>query len=165
MKTIKRRRTEKKTDYKARLRLLKSSLPRIAIRKTNRYIIVQYIKSEEAQDKVLIGITSKDLLEYGWGKNKEGSLKSIPACYLTGLLLGKKINSLEKNKSQDGILDLGLIKNIKKSRVYAVLSGLTDSGIRINHKENILPNEERIKGDHLKNKIDFDKIKNKIIGK
>ena len=91
MKTLKRRRRENKTDYLKRLKLLKSGSPRIVFRKTNKYLIVQYVTSEETKDKIEIGITSKKLINYGWPKNLEGSLKSLPASYLVGLLIGKKI--------------------------------------------------------------------------
>ncbi len=157
MKTIKKRRKKGKTDFKARRILLESELPRIVVRKTNKYIIAQYVKSEEAQDSVLVGVNSKELLKYGW--EKAGSLKSLPACYFTGLILGKKI----KDKGRV-ILDIGLSRNIKKSRLYGVLKGLIDAGIEIKHKKDIFPEDKRIKGEHLKNKIDFDKIKNKILG-
>ena len=164
MKTIKKRRIKGKTDYKARLNLLKSGLPRVIVRKTDRYVIVQYAESKEAQDFVIVAASSKELLENGWKKEQEGSLKSLPACYLTGLLLGKKIKSSEKkNKEVRAILDTGLARNVKKGRIYAVLKGLVDSGIEIKHKKEVFPSEERIKGEHLKNKIDFEKIKNNIL--
>lgn len=164
MRTIKRRRREGKTDYKARLKLLESSLPRIVIRKTNKYTIAQYVKSKEAQDKVIIGATSKELLKYSWKKEREGSLKSLPACYLTGLLLGKKIIQIEKKeKNVKAILDIGLARNVKKSRIYTVLKGLIDGGIEIKHKKDVFPDDKRIKGEHLKNKIDFEKIKENIL--
>jgi len=149
-KTPKRRKIERKTDYKARLNLLKSDTPRIIIRKTNKYIIVQYVKSHEGQDKIIIGITSKDLLNYGWDKKFVGSLKSIPAAYLTGKLAGNKI--LEK-VGKEAILDIGLAKNISGSRIYAVLKGLIDSGIEIPHSEKAFPSEDRILGKHLKENI------------
>jgi len=160
MRTTKKRRIEKKTDYKARLILLKGRKPRVVIRKTNKYIIAQYVQSEESKDKVILGISSKDLLEHGWEKEKAGSLKSIPAGYLTGLLLGTKIHAKSK---EEVILDLGLIRNVKKSRVYAVLNGLVDSGIKIKHNKSVFPDEKRIKGEHLKNKINFEKIKENIL--
>jgi len=164
MKTLKRRRREGKTDYKARLSLLRSSIPRIIVRKTNRYIIAQYVETKEAQDYVLAGVLSKELLKYGWPKEKEGSLKSIPACYLIGLYLGNKIKKLGGKKiKESAILDIGLIRSIPKSRMYAVLKGLVDSGIKIKHKEGIFPAEKRIRGEHLKEKINFDEIKNKIL--
>ena len=68
MKVPKRRRKEGKTEYNKRLGLLKGKKPRVVFRKTNRYIISQYITSEEAQDKVEFSITSKILMKYGWPK-------------------------------------------------------------------------------------------------
>jgi len=47
-RTIKRRRRENKTDYKARKKMLESGETRIVIRKTNRYFIVQVVESYEA---------------------------------------------------------------------------------------------------------------------
>ncbi len=61
MKTQRRRRLETKTDYKARLALLKSEKPRLVIRKSNRYILAQIVLSEIAQDKILFRVSSKDL--------------------------------------------------------------------------------------------------------
>jgi len=43
MKLPRRRRIASKTDYKARLSLLKSEKPRLVVRKTNRYIIAPII--------------------------------------------------------------------------------------------------------------------------
>lgn len=161
MRIQKRRRREYKTDYKARLSLLKSNIPRIVIRKTNRYILAEYVKSKEAQDFVATGTSSKELLEHGW--KGEGNLKSVPACYLTGLLLGEKIKKIDKEA--EAILDIGLARNAKKGRIYAVLKGLVDSGIKIKHKKEIFPDEKRIKGEHLKNKINFEQVKDNLLGK
>lgn len=158
MKTVKRRRKEGKTDYKARLALLKSRKMRIVARKTNRYLIVQLIESKNSEDRVIMGINSKELAKYGW-ENK-GSLKSIPACYLAGLLLGKRIKDKVK---EEVIFDIGLMINVKKSRIYALLKGLVDSGVKIKSKEDAFPDEKRIKGEHLKNKIDFEKIREKVL--
>ena len=158
MRTIKQRRRKGKTDYNARIKLLKSGIPRIVIRKTNQYILAQYIESEEAKDKVIIGVSSKDLLKYGWPKENQGSLKSIPAAYLTGLLLAKRIKGKGKV-----ILDLGIMRNIKKSRIYGALKGLVDGEVEISYKDEVFPPENRIKGEHLKNKINFEDIKNKIL--
>lgn len=160
MKTLKRRRKEAKTDYKKRIALLKSGLPRILFRKTNRYIIAQYVKSDEAQDIIKTGITSKALLKYGWPKEFEGSLKSIPAAYLTGFLLGKKIFGKEK----DFIIDLGVARKTHKNRFFSFLKGLKDSGIAIKCEEKFFPEEEKIKGKYLKKDFSkfFNEIKNKI---
>ena len=157
MKNLKRRRKEYKTDYKKRFELLKSSLPRIIFRKTNRYLIAQYVVSKEAQDKIIFGIDSKELLKYGWSEKE--SIKSIPASYLTGYLFGKKI--LSKKLGQP-IVDFGMTRVLHKTKVYAFIKGLIDSGIKIECEKENFPDESRIKGEHLKNKISFDEIKSKM---
>src|SRR3989344_2124893 len=159
MKTIKRRRKENKTDYGKRFKLLKGGLPRIVFRKTNRYLVAQYIISSKAQDKVVLGIDSKNLIEYGWPKESGYNLKSIPDSYLLGYLIGKKI-VIQKLKNP--IADFGMMVSIHKSKIYAFLKGLIDSGIEMTYKKEIFPEEVRIKGEHLKNKIPFEKIKQKI---
>ena len=101
LKTIKKRRKEAKTDYSRRLKLLKSGKSRLTIRITNRYLIAQYVTSKESQDRVTFGITSKILIKYGWPENTKGSLKSIPAAYLTGYLTGRKIQKDKLNNYQN----------------------------------------------------------------
>ena len=138
MKTSKRRRLEGKTDYKTRLALLVSNKPRLVVRKTNQYIIAQIIETADAQDKVICGLTSKKLLDKGWPENLKGHLKNLAACYLTGLMLGKA------TKVKEAILDIGMNRNIPKSRVYAVLKGIIDSGIKIPHDSTSLPSNEML---------------------
>ena len=159
MRTQKRRRKENRTDYLKRLKLLKGETPRIVFRKTNKYIISEYTVSKEAQDSVVMGMDSRKLNEYGWPKTAQGSLKSITASYLTGYLTGKTIL---KQKLEEPILDAGMNRVLHKNKIYAFLKGLIDSGIKINCKKEFFPEEERIKGDHLKNKIPFTEIKSKI---
>jgi large subunit ribosomal protein L18 len=157
MKTIKRRRIEGKTDYNARLKMLESRMPRIVIRKSNKYITAQFVESSQAQDKVIIAVSSRDLLDHGWDKTRSGSLKSVPACYFTGLLLGKQV------KGKQAIIDLGLIRSIKKGRIYAVVKGIIDGGAKVNAGKEAFPDEKRIKGEHMNKKIDFEKIKKEIL--
>lgn len=161
MKTLKKRRRENKTDYLKRIKLLKGKSPRVTFRKTNKYVIAQYITSKQAQDKIEIGMNSKKLIKYGWPKGAEGSLKSIPASYLTGLLMGKEII---KSKKETPILDFGMIRPLHKTRIYGFLKGLVDSGLKIKFKPDVIPEENRIKGGHMKNKIPFNEIKSKIQG-
>jgi large subunit ribosomal protein L18 len=154
MKTIRlRRRRENKTDYKNRLNLLKSGKDRIVIRKTNKYVVVQAVNSNEAQDKVIAGVSSKALLNNGWDKKFEGSLKSTPACYLTGLLLAKKLGKGEF------IIDMGMARNKAGNRIYAVVKGLIDGGLKIPASEKVFPSEDRLNGEHLKDDL------KKVIGK
>ena len=155
-KIDKKRRRQAKTDYRKRLVLLKGNSPRLVIRKTNKYIILQIIESKHAEDKVIYSVNTKELLKFGWPENKKGSLKSISAGYLGGLLLGKKSKELKERV----ILDMGLIPNTKGSRVYSAVKGLADSGIEINYNEKVMPSEDRIQGKHIK--LDIKPIIDKI---
>ena len=161
MKTQKKRRKQNKTDYKKRLNLLKNEAPRIVLRKTNKYFIAQYISSEEAKDKVSFGFNSKILLKYGWPEEFKGSLKSIPAAYLLGYLMGEKIL---KDKLKQPIVDVGMIRTIHKTKFFGFLKGLIDSGININCKPEAFPEEERIIGKSLKKDFSkkFEEIKSKL---
>ncbi len=144
-----------------RLNLLKSGSPRLIFRKTNKYIIAQYITSREAQDKIEIGITSKKLKKYGWPDEFDGSLKSIPSAYLTGLLIGKEII---KKKLKTPIADIGMIRTLSKNKVFAFLKGVIDSGVKINCPKENFPDEERVSGKYLKEDFSktFKEIKSKI---
>jgi large subunit ribosomal protein L18 len=159
MRTQKRRRKENRTDYLKRLKLLKSEKPRVVFRKTNKFIISEYIESKEAQDSVVFGFDSRKLKEYGWPDNSQGSLKSTTASYLTGYLTGK---SILKKKLDMPILDAGMNRAVHKNKIYAFLKGLIDAGIKINCKKEFFPEDSRINGEHLKNKIPFNEIKSKI---
>lgn len=156
-KKQKRRREERKTDYKARFALLKSEKPRLVVRKTNRYIIAQIVVSDIAQDRVIVAANSKELLSKGWPKEKSGSLKSLPAAYLTGFLVVKKL----KTKIGEVVLDIGLQRNTPYSRLYAALKGAIDAGLKVPHDPSVLPDIKRIQANE-KIKSLFEKIKEKI---
>lgn len=147
-KIDKKRRRKGMTNYHKRLTLLKSGINRIVVRKTNKYIIFQVIESRNAQDKVLCTISTKELLELGWPEEKKGSLKSLTASYLGGLLIGKK--AINKGVERV-ILDSGMIPNTKGSRVYAAVKGIADSGVKIPFKEEVLP--EKIEKYSFFNKV------------
>lgn len=161
MKISKRRRTESKTDYLKRLKLLKSEAPRIVFRRTNRYIIAQYVVSKEAQDKVKFGVNSKKLKEYGWPDEFDGSLKSVPASYLTGFLAGKEII---KNKMETPIVDFGMTRVLSKNKTFAFINGLVDAGIKIKCSEENFPDEGRVSGKNMREDFSktFKEIKLKI---
>jgi len=158
-KIDKRRRNECKTNYKKRLILLKGNFPRLVIRKTNKYIILQVIESSQALDQVIYNANTKELLKSGWPIDRKGSLKSITASYLGGLLLGKRIKGLKK----EIILDSGLIPNTSGSRVYAAVKGVADTGIKIKFNKDVFPSEEKIKGENTKVKDIFEKVKGEIL--
>lgn len=152
-KLNKKRRIESRTNYAKRLRLLKSNSPRLVVRKTNKYIILQIVESENAQDKIISSVSTKELLKHSWPAEKSGSLKSLSAGYLAGFLIAKKT----KEKFDRIILDSGLIPNTKGSRIYAVVKGAVDGGLNVPYDEKIIPGEKMI------NKYDFfDKVKKNI---
>ena len=90
-----RRKREGRTNYKRRLALLKSRKPRLVIRKTNTQIILQIVEYQPDGDKILCGTSSLSLKKLGWSY----SCKSLPACYLTGLLLGSKAKGKTNSKA------------------------------------------------------------------
>ncbi|MAH06677.1 50S ribosomal protein L18 [Candidatus Pacearchaeota archaeon] len=146
-KIDKRRRREGKTNYTKRLILLKGGLPRLVVRKSSRYVVLQIVESVHAQDKIVGMVSTKDLLKKGWPVEKAGSLKSLGAVYLAGLMLGKKY------EGKKVILDSGLIPNTKGSRVYAAVKGVADAGVDIPYDEKVIPEKERIENFEFFNKV------------
>lgn len=136
-----RRRRLGLTDYRKRLKLVKSGLPRLVVRKTNRHVIIQVIKPKLGGDETILTVTSKKLRELGW----KASLKNTPAAYLTGLLAGLLVRS----KISKAVLDIGLHRPSKGSKVFAAALGFRDSGIEVPVGEEILPEEDRVKGAHI----------------
>ena len=152
-----RRRREGKTDYRRRLELLKSGLPRAVVRKTNTRIIVQFVEYHEDGDRVIVTVTSDILKRYGWTR----SFKSVPAAYLAGYLAGKKA---KEKGIERAVLDIGRHPAIKGSRVFAALKGMLDAGVDIPHGEGIFPDEDRIVGKHLGEDVEgmFNEVKSKL---
>jgi large subunit ribosomal protein L18 len=137
-----RRRREGKTDYKARKALLLSGKPRLVVRGSLKNVIVQIIVAKPHGDEVMFSAHSKELTrKYGW----KASGGSIPACYLTGLLCG--LGAREKGV-KEAVLDIGLHSSAK-NRIFAALKGVLDAGVNVPYSEEKLPNEERIKGEHI----------------
>jgi len=153
-----KRRIENKTDYKKRLALIKSGKARLVIRKSLSNISVQFIEFNPEGDKTLASAFSAELKKFGWEKTG-----NVSGAYLTGFLAGKKAKS---KKINEAILDLGLQTSTKGSRLYAALKGVLDSGINVSHSEEILPDENRIKGKHISEDLEkkFEDVKKKIGG-
>ena len=82
-----RRRREGRTDYRKRLKLLKSRKTRLVVRKSLKNTLVLFIEYKEEGDNVIATATSKELTsKYNW----KFSTSTTPAAYLTGLLAGKR---------------------------------------------------------------------------
>jgi len=155
-----RRHREGRTDYRRRLRLLKSRKTRIVVRKSLKNIRVQFVEYSPEGDKISISVVSSELVKnYNW----KYSVSTIPAAYLTGLIAGKKAM---KKGIKEGILDIGRYQPTKGNKLFATLKGVVDAGIQCPYDEGMIPSEERILGKHLDDKIAplTGEIKNKIIG-
>ena len=138
-----RRRREGRTDYRLRLKLIKSGKPRLVVRKSSNNIMCQVIEYGHTGDKVVASADSRKLKEFGW----TGHCGNIPAAYLTGMLCG--VNA-KKAGVKDAILDAGLYTSTRGSRIYAALKGAVDGGISVPHSAEILPAADRIAGKHTK---------------
>jgi len=137
-----KRRYEGKTNYRKRLSMLYSKQLRLVVRKSANQIKAQIVKFKPSGDETLIYASTSDLKKFGWGS----AINNMPSAYLLGLLVGKKAL---KQKIDSAILDMGLQRNIKGSKLYAVLRGALDAGLKIPHNPEILPSEDRIKGKHI----------------
>ncbi len=137
-----RRRREGKTNYYRRRRLLLSRKPRLVIRRSNTKIIVQAISAKVVGDVTHASAISPELREYGW----DAGLKNLPAAYLTGLLAGLRAKS---RGIKEAVLDIGLNPPVKGSKIYAALKGFIDAGIEVPHDPEVLPDDERLVGNHI----------------
>jgi large subunit ribosomal protein L18 len=159
-----RRKRQQKTDYRRRLRLLKSGSIRFVVRPSNKHTLTQLVEYNEDGDKIIASAKSGELVKMGWVH----STSNTPAAYLTGLLCGVRGRA---KGVDEAILDSGLYPQIRGCRMYAALKGLIDSGVESRVDEVIFPPEDRIRGKVIASYIEksrgieaeFDKIKNTIL--
>jgi large subunit ribosomal protein L18 len=138
-----RRRREGKTDYRARLRMLKGDTPRAVVRLTNRRVLVAVTNYDPVGDRVLAAADSLELTGIGFPTR---DLASTPAAYLTGYLAGLRA---KESGTGSAILDVGLRHPTVGGRLLGALKGLLDAGLEIPHGESGFPPAERIAGSHL----------------
>ncbi|MGB9676410.1 MAG: 50S ribosomal protein L18 [Candidatus Bathyarchaeales archaeon] len=137
-----RRRREGKTDYRKRKALIISGKPRLVVRTSLKNVTAQIVVAEPEGDKVLVSAHSRELEDFGW-KAPRGN---IPAAYLTGLLCGLKAKS---KGVEEAILDIGLHSPSKGARVFAALKGVLDAKVEVPHREEKMPDDKRISGEHI----------------
>jgi large subunit ribosomal protein L18 len=155
-----RRQREGRTDYRRRLKLLKSRKIRIVVRKSLKNTKVQFVEYNFGGDKVLASVNSNELIKnYNW----KYSVSTTPAAYLTGLLAGKKA---KEHGIDEGVLDIGRYRPTKGSKLFAALKGVLDAGIACPHDDSKIPSEDRLMGKHLNKEITpiVNDIKSEIIG-
>jgi large subunit ribosomal protein L18 len=135
-----RRIREDKTNYRKRKAILIGRHNFATVRVSNQNVQVQILKLGKKGDETLVSTHSRELMKYGW----KGSRKSIPACYLTGLLAGVK--ALAKNV-KECILYTG--NRIYSPKIAASVKGLLDAGMNIPIEEETIPTMDRLNGKHI----------------
>lgn len=139
-----RRRREGRTDYRQRLRLLKSEQPRAVVRFSSRRVVVALTSFDPNGDRVLAAADSGELAPMGFPSE---SLASTPASYLTGYLAGLRAKAAG---TEEAVLDAGLRIPTAGGRVLGALKGLLDAGVEIPHgEETEFPSADRMNGKHL----------------
>lgn len=137
-----KRKREGKTDYKQRLLMIKSRLPRFVVRKTLKHIQIQIIEYSQKGDQIKASSHTAELKKLGW----KGATANTTAAYLCGMLIAKKAKD---KKITDCISDLGKYTSVKGSILYAAIKGAIDGGLKIPCSPTVFPTENRIKGDHI----------------
>ncbi len=159
-----------RTNYRKRLALLKSNLPRLVVRKTLGSVILQVVEFGAAGDKVRVTVNSNKLRALGW----KHSCKNIPAAYLAGMLLAKAALA---GKISEVTPDIGLQSVTKGGKIFAALKGVKDAGLSFQLSEEVVPvdalNGSRIAAYAKSAKVgsaaasitgDFEKVKTAIAG-
>jgi large subunit ribosomal protein L18 len=136
---IYRRRRMGVTDYRARKKIITSSVPLLAVRVSSKNVSAQFIKPKAQGDEVVSSAHSRNLRKLGW----RGSLKSVPACYLLGLLAGKRAKEQGIEKAH---LYNGLSQFVNGSRVSALVKGVKDAGVDVPMADEVAPSPDRISG-------------------
>lgn len=139
VRTLKRIRSDK-TNYRKRAAVIIGRHSFVTVKVTDQNIAAQVLRPTPTGDLVIASVHSRELAKQGW----KGSMNSLPACYLTGLLLGKKAQEKGTNKV---ILYSG--KDRFTTRVAACVKGIADSGIDIPMSEESFPDADRISGQHI----------------
>jgi len=137
-----RRRREGLTDYRSRKRAITSQKPLLVVRVSNKNVTSQFVRPTVKGDVVLSASHSKELVKLGW----HGSTKSTPACYLLGLLAGRKALAAGV---KEAVAYNGLVPFIRGSRVAALLKGVVDSGVQIPVGEEAFPAADRLTGKSI----------------
>ena len=137
-----RRKREGRTDYRHRLRLLRSGKPRLVTRISLKHITAQVVRATIKGDLTLASAHSKELEKLGW----KGHTSNTPAAYLVGMLCGRRALKIGVGEC---VLDIGMHDPTPRAKVFAVTKGALDVGLQIPHDEGVLPSDERVRGEHV----------------
>jgi len=187
-----RRRREGKTDFKARVKMIKQAKNkfntrkyRLIVRFTNRKCICQIAYATIRGDIVVSQATSSELEKYGIPAGH----KNYAAAYCTGLLVArrtlKKFGLDEKIKGKeeiDGaeyhveeeeneqrpfkcILDVGLQTTCVGARLWGALKGAVDGGLHVPHSTKNFPGYTAPAEKGAEPSYDAEAHKDRIFGK
>jgi len=151
-----RRRREKKTNYLKRLAFVKSGLPRLVVRKTNRQVIVQFFEFNPAGDRCIVTVDAARLKKACAWQMKCNSWSA----YLAGLLAGKEA---AKKGVKNFVLDIGMQTPTKGSVLFAALKGAVDAGLEAKFNEEAVPSK-KLQEVPESLKASFADAKSKLLG-
>ena len=151
-----RRRRECKTDYVQRSSLIQQDKTkygakkyRLVARITNTKVIAQIIYAELDHDVTIAQANSSELPRYG----VELGLSNYAAAYCCGLLVARRLlkklgldekfqHEIKEEEEDDDarrpfrvLLDVGLRRTTTGAKVFAVMKGAVDGGLRIPHED------------------------------
>ena len=150
-----RRKREGKTDYRKRLELLKSGVPRFVVRSSLKNVRVQLVEYHPDGDRVVAVADTHELMKHFGLKRAR---RNTVTAYLVGLVVGKKAVAKKISKA---VLDVGMHTPVKHGVVYAALKGAVDAGLFIPHDPAVLPDQKRLQGEHLK-ESEFAQVKARV---
>ena len=127
-----RRRREGRTDYRRRLALVKSGKVRMVVRRSNRYVTVQFIRFDPAGDRTLLTVDGPKMRKlFNWPAKRNAW-----TAYLTGLYAGREAG---RAGVKEFVLDNGMYTASKGSVVFAALKGAVDAGLSTSYSEEKVP--------------------------
>ena len=151
-RSVFRRRESGQTDYHRRLKLLRGKKARAVVRVSNTRVTCQMVNWSAGGDLVLATVTGSDLAKkFDWPED------------FSGFALGKAAMA---QGCTDAVLDIGLAGSTPGSRVFSALKGMVDAGMDIPHSDSVLPEDNRINGEHISDKVSaaVESTKTKIEG-
>src|SRR3989338_3398672 len=141
--TVKKKRIlQGKTNYKKRIALVSSKKHRAVIIKSLKHLTVQFVSFDTKGDIVKVKCRSQELKKLGW----DLSTSNLSASYLTGILGAKKAKSAG---IEEAIVDIGIHPSVKGSRIYALIKGLVDGGLKVPCDPSMFPSNDRLNGKHV----------------
>ncbi|KAL0243251.1 hypothetical protein GEMRC1_005812 [Eukaryota sp. GEM-RC1] len=161
-----RRRREGKTDYAARIRMVRQDAKkygaakfRFVVRFTNTDVICQIVRAKLVGDETICSAYSHELKHYGLNVQS----KNYAAAYCTGLLLARRLlhqlglqeihsgvaevtgeeyhieHEENERRPFKAVLDVGVRRTTTGARLFGALKGAVDGGLHVPHSVKRFP--------------------------